>query len=217
MGFVNLRSSLRSIRPLRLAALSPAGPATLPAPPVHGASVAPVSSYSERVRALAHDGPPLVAPLVVLTGITWAAFALSPWLIQWPLLLIALNPRLMFLLVVAPRVGLVEFTVVATARLCVADPFNYLLGVRYGPGLRERLERSRVRRLMLRIMPAERTACAVGVWVRPSQPVLLWAGSLGLCPRFVAVADIVTTAAYIAALHQGMALKPWSRPWARRS
>lgn len=208
MVLVDLRMplrSLRSVRSLRLPAVATSGLRALPAHPGPVTRAAP-SLRSARIHALAHDGPPLVAPLVVLTAITWAAFAASPWLIQWPLLLIALNPRLVFLLLVAPRVGLVEFTLVATARLCVADPFNYLLGVRYGPGFRDRLERSRVRRLMLRLTPAERTACALGVWVRPSQPVLLWAGSLGLCPRFVAVADIVTTAAYIAALHQGMAL-----------
>ena len=152
------------------------------------------------------NGIPVVAPLVVLTIVGWGSLAISPWLMQWPLLLIALNPRMLFLLLMAPKLGLLEFTLVASARLCLADPFSYLLGVRYGGKVRDRIEQSRLRRLLLRVAPVERTACAAAVWIRPSQTVLVWAGSLRLSPKFVVVADVVTTVVYVILIHRGMQL-----------
>ncbi|MGI9624258.1 MAG: hypothetical protein ACR2PK_15600 [Acidimicrobiales bacterium] len=149
---------------------------------------------------------PVVGPLVLLSALGWVSLAMSPWLMAYPLLLIALNPRMLFLLVVAPRVGLLEFTLIATARLCVADPFSYLLGVRYGGKVRGRLEGSRLRAWLLRVAPVERTACAGAIWLRPNQTVLAWAGSLRLSPIYVAAADVATTVAYVVLIHRGMSL-----------
>lgn len=151
-------------------------------------------------------GIPVVAPLIGLTVLAWVTVALSPWLLAYPLVLIALNPRMVFLLLVAPKVGLLEFTLVASLRLCVADPFSYLLGVRYGGRVRERIERSRLRQWLLKATDVEKSACMVAVWVRPSQTVLAWAGSLRLAPKYVAVADVLTTVAYVIVIHQGMSL-----------
>ena len=147
---------------------------------------------------------PVVGPLVALSALGWISLAASPWLMAYPLLLIALNPRMLFLLVVAPRVGLLEFTLIATARLCLADPFSYLLGVRYGSKVRGKLEGSRLRAWLLRVSPVERTACAGAIWLRPNQTVLAWAGSLRLSPKYVAFADVMTTVAYVVLIHQGM-------------
>lgn len=152
------------------------------------------------------SAPPIILPLLALTALGWASLAASPWLIQWPLLLIALNPRMLFLVLVAPKLGLLEFTVVASARLCVADPFSYMLGGRYGGKVRSRIERSRLCNLLLRVTPVERTACAAAVWLRPSQTVLVWAGSLRMSPRYVVFADVVTTVAYVVLIHRGMSL-----------
>ena len=161
----------------------------------------PVRTYEEL-----DNGLPVIAPLMAFTILAWGSLAMSPWLISYPLLLIALNPRMVFLLLVAPKVGLVEFTLVASLRLCIADPFSYMLGVRYGSRVRSRIERSRMRRWLLRATKVENSACAVAVWVRPSQTVLAWAGSLRLAPRYVAVADVVTTVAYVILIHRGMSL-----------
>ncbi len=149
---------------------------------------------------------PIVPPLVALTAVGWLSLAASPWLIQWPLLLIALNPRMLFLLLVAPKLGLFEFTLVASARLCLADPFSYMLGVRYGGKVRDRMERSRLRRWLMKIMPMERRACGVAIWLRPSQSVLVWAGSLRMSAKYVAISDIATTLIYVIMIHQGMSL-----------
>jgi hypothetical protein len=149
---------------------------------------------------------PVIVPLLIFTALGWASLAASPWLISYPLLLIALNPKMVFLLLVAPKVGLFEFTLIATLRLCVADPFSYMLGFRYGGRVRERIERSRLRNALLKITKVEHTACAAAVWLRPSQTVLAWAGSLRLAPRYVAAADIATTIVYVILIHQGMGL-----------
>lgn len=151
-------------------------------------------------------GLPVIGPLVAFTALGWISLALSPWLISYPLLLIALNPKMVFLLLVAPRVGLLEFTLIASLRLCLADPFSYMLGVRYGGRVRDRIERSRLRNWLLRVMRVEQTACVAAVWLRPSQTVLAWAGSLRLSPKYVATADVVTTVVYVVLIHQGMGL-----------
>ena len=161
----------------------------------------PVRAYEEL-----DNGLPVIAPLIGLTVLAWVSVALSPWLLAYPLLLIALNPRMVFLLLVAPKVGLLEFTLVASLRLCIADPFSYMLGVRYGGKVRERIERSRLRQWLVKATSMEKSACMVAVWIRPSQTVLAWAGSLRLAPKYVAIADVVTTVAYVILIHRGMSL-----------
>ncbi len=161
----------------------------------------PVRPYEEL-----DNGLPVIAPLAAFTALAWVSLALSPWLMAYPLLLIALNPRMVFLLLVAPKVGLLEFTIVASLRLCIADPFSYMLGVRYGGKVRAKIERSRLRRWLLQITKVEKSACVLAVWLRPSQTVLAWAGSLRLAPKYVAVADVVTTVAYVILIHRGMSL-----------
>ena len=161
----------------------------------------PVRTYEEL-----DNGLPVIAPLLAFTAVGWISLALSPWLFAYPLLLIALNPRMVFLLLVAPKVGLFEFTLVASLRLCLADPFSYMLGVRYGGRVRARIERSRMRRWLLRATNVEKSACILAVWLRPSQTVLAWAGSLRLAPKYVAFADVATTVVYVILIHRGMSL-----------
>ena len=152
------------------------------------------------------SGLPIIIPLVAFTALGWISLAMSPWLISWPLLLIALNPRMVFLLLVAPKLGFAEFTLVATLRLCLADPFSYMLGVRYGGKIRDRVERSRLRNWLLRVTPVEKTACSVAIWLRPSQSILAWAGSLRVSPKYIAVADVITTFVYVVLIYKGMSL-----------
>ncbi len=158
------------------------------------------------VRDDLDNGLPVIAPLIAFTAVGWVSLAVSPWLMSYPLLLIALNPRMVFLLLVAPKLGLVEFTLVASLRLCLADPFSYTLGVRYGGRVRDKIERSRLRRWLLSVTRVERSACIAAVWIRPSQTVLAWAGSLRLSPRYVGVADVITTVVYVILNHQGVQL-----------
>ncbi|MGH8974192.1 MAG: hypothetical protein ACRD0C_13460, partial [Acidimicrobiia bacterium] len=70
----------------------------------------------------------LVAPLLVLSVVSGAGTLGAPWLVDWPLLLVGLSPRLPFLAVAAHQVGVVPFLLVGTIRLCVGDPFHFMLG-----------------------------------------------------------------------------------------
>jgi membrane protein DedA with SNARE-associated domain len=75
----------------------------------------------------------LIAPIVVLA----AASIVSDWfwpklVVDHPLLLIALNAKNRYLLLVAPQVGMLAFFVVGFARLVISDPLMYLIGRQYG-------------------------------------------------------------------------------------
>lgn len=159
-----------------------------------------------RVTEELDNGLPVIGPLPAFTALGWISLATSPWLIAYPLLLIALNPKSVFLLLVEPKVGLLEFTLIASLRLCAADPFSYMLGLRYGGRVRSRIKRSRMRWWLMKITKVEHKACLAAVWLRPSQTVLAWAGSLRLAPKYLAAADVTTTIVYVILIHRGMGL-----------
>lgn len=94
-------------------------PSTAPPAPAHGAD--------RRRLAL------LTVPIAVLSLAGLAAMAFTPILVRdAPLLLLALESRNRYLLLVAARVDLVPFVVVGTLRRLLSDPFFYLLGRWYG-------------------------------------------------------------------------------------
>ncbi|MDQ6726844.1 MAG: hypothetical protein M3066_11855 [Actinomycetota bacterium] len=83
----------------------------------------------------------LVAPIVVITALGFLATAFTPALAtHHPLLLIALDARNRFL-VLARRVDLVPFIVVAVLRRTLSDPLFYVLGRLYGEGALRWLEK----------------------------------------------------------------------------
>ncbi len=145
----------------------------------------------------------LVAPLLVLSAVSGAGTLGAPWLIDWPLLLVGLSPRLPFLFMAAHHVGVVPFLVVGTIRLCVADPFHFLLGRR----LAETADHPRLRRLarLTRLVgrPNSRRAAAVAVLVRPIGRHLTLAGATGVPAGLVLVIDVASTLAYLAAVRAG--------------
>src|SRR5215213_10947599 len=76
----------------------------------------------------------LVAHIVVITTMGFVASAFTPTLAtRHPLLMIALDARNRFL-VLARRVDLVPFVIVAVLRRSFSDPLFYLLGRFYGDG-----------------------------------------------------------------------------------
>lgn len=135
-----------------------------------------------------------------------AAFPLFPLLRHIPVVLIAINPNAVLLVWSAPRLALPVFVLVATARLCVADPWNYALGLRYGCRARDRVESTRWGPWLVRVVGVERVACAIAVFVRPSRTPLAWAGSLKMSPRVVGLLDVAGTVVYVVLLHRGMSL-----------
>ena len=145
----------------------------------------------------------LVLPLALLSFVSTAGTVAAPALRAQPLLLIALSPRLPFLVLAAPRAGLIPFLLIGTVRLCIADPFHFLLGRRLlAPG------RARSGRLAARIVGHRlaRPASAAAVVLRPNGRHLALAGAVGLRPRVVVALDLAGTVVYLAGLHGATAL-----------
>ena len=75
----------------------------------------------------------LVAPIIVLVIAANVGNALWPSLVEdHPLLLIALDPRNRWLILVAKKVDMVPFFAVGIIRRLLSDPFFYALGFLYG-------------------------------------------------------------------------------------
>ena len=150
----------------------------------------------------------LVLPLAVLSVVSAAGTVAAPTLRGNPLLLVALSPRLPFLVLAAPRIGFLPFVAVGTARLCLADPFHFRLGRRLAtPGAAGRgggaggrwLARLAGHRLA-------RPASGAAVVVRPNGRNLALAGAVGLPAGLVAVLDLAGTVVYVAGIHAAAGL-----------
>lgn len=145
----------------------------------------------------------VVLPLAILSLVSAGGTLAAPVLHgRYPLLLVALSPRLPFLLLAVPHVGFVPFVLIGTARLCLADPFHFRLGrslgwLRQGKG-----------RLAQRLVGHRwaRPATAVAVVLRPNGRHLALAGAVGLRTWVVVALDVVGTVAYLAGLHGAGAL-----------
>ncbi|MEO6121986.1 MAG: VTT domain-containing protein [Acidimicrobiales bacterium] len=75
----------------------------------------------------------IVVPIVALIVVGNVGNAIHPTLVNdHPLVLIAMEPRNRFLLLVAGQVDYWTFLLVATVRRLASDPLFYLLGYRYG-------------------------------------------------------------------------------------
>jgi hypothetical protein len=150
--------------------------------------------------ACAREQRILVLPLVVLSIVSGVSTVASPWLGQWPLLLALLAPRLPFLVLAAPVTPLPIFLVLGTARLCVADPFHFLLGRRLGDHIHGS---GRIQRLVDRFGTP---ATFVAILLRPIGRHLFVAGATSSSPMTVALADIASTAVFLLAVAGGASL-----------
>ena len=142
----------------------------------------------------------VVLPLAILSLVSAGGTLAAPVLqAHNPLLLMALSPRLPFLLLAVPHVGFVPFVAIGTARLCLADPFHFRFGRRLG---RLRHDGGRLGRRLVGHRLA-RPATAVAVVLRPNGRHLALAGAVGLHPWTVIALDLAGTVLYLVALHGG--------------
>jgi membrane protein DedA with SNARE-associated domain len=122
--------------------------------------------------------------------------ALAPTLVvTQPLLLVALNPVLRHLVLVANQVEPAVFFVVGALRLFGPDPFHYLLGRWYGDTALSWLERKspRAGRVVRAVEAAFARAGPVILFVAPEGIVCLLAGAARVRPvTFVAI-DVAGT------------------------
>ena len=178
-------------------------------PPECGTSLLPPAEQLTRRRRWPRIGNgfrtagPLALPLVVLSIMQWAGTLASPALYdRSPLLLAFLSPRAPFLLHASSHSPLVAFIVVAAIRSLLADPVNYCIGRRLGPGLYRRIEgRGGMARRVMRCSEwvIDRVG-VVAVACRPNGAMLALAGSRRLNPVATGVAAVVGTLLYVSAL-----------------
>jgi hypothetical protein len=143
----------------------------------------------------------LVLPLAVLSVVSAAGTVAAPALRGNPLLLIALSPRLPFLVLASQRIGLAPFVVIGTARLCLADPFHFRLGRRLAGGGPAGGRTGRRWFAGLAGHRLARPASGTAVLVRPNGRNLALAGAVGLRAAVVAALDLSGTVLYLVALH----------------
>ena len=148
---------------------------------------------------LRHEARKLLIPLAALTVVSTLGTMAAPGLTQRPLLLVALSPRLSFLALAAPKVGLVPFLVVAGIRLCLADPFHFVLGRRHGTKAIDKLIRWNWLR---RVHDTAAKSIPLLVFLRPNGTNLAIAGASRNRTIHIAAADIVGTLVYLVVIHQ---------------
>ena len=152
-----------------------------------------------------HEARRYLVPIAVVSLLSTGATLAAPRLAGSPLLLMALAPRLPFLLLAGDRVPLLLFFLVGVVRLCVTDMHYFALGRRYGPGALDRLrgftplQFRRPDWLPRWRLPAG-TGSVAAIVVRPIGRHLVIAGARGASSTAVAVADIVGTTAYLVAI-----------------
>jgi hypothetical protein len=148
---------------------------------------------------LRHEARRILIPLAALTAVSSLGTMAAPGLTQRPLLLVALSPRLSFLALAAPKVGLLPFLVVAGIRLCLADPFHFVLGRRHGTKAIDRLTRHR---LLRRVHDVASKSVPLLVFLRPNGTNLAIAGASNNRTLHIAAADVVGTLVYLLVVHQ---------------
>ncbi len=136
-----------------------------------------------------------------MSAISAVGTALWPVLRAFPLLLVAITPRLPFLIVAASATNPVLFFCVALPRMTIPDPIHITLGRRYGG----RFVPPRARRLMPRFG-------LVGVALRPTSKVLAAAGACRLGTARVLVADVLGTVGLVASVFVTTTTLGWSLP-----
>lgn len=173
------------------------------------AAPAPAPALSAAERQRLHI---MLGAVAVLAIGSFVGQALSPTLLNdAPLLLILLNPRNTFLLLVSHNVELWAFLLTGFVRLVVGDPILYLLGLWYGDAARRFLREQHsgldgviawLDRWFPRIGPAL-------VFVAPNTWVCLLAGTSGMRIRtFVALNVSGTVARLLAVWWLGDLFRP---------
>lgn len=139
-----------------------------------------------------------------LSALSAGATVASPALLAHPLLLVALTPRLPFLLLASGRSPLLVFLLVGGARLCAADVSWYRIGRRLGPAALDRVP-VRCRRLVAGAPRVRDATLLTAVLIRPVGRHLAAAGAVGISPLVVGVVDVIGTLGFLLALRAGAA------------
>jgi hypothetical protein len=134
----------------------------------------------------------IVGASAVTTAISVVGIALTPALIPFPIVLIALTPRLPLLFLAAATTNPLLFFGVVISRMLVDDPIHVALGRRYGA----RLVPPKAQRLMARLG-------VVAIALRPTRGVLAAAGACRMRTSRIVIADVVGTVGLAVAIYFG--------------
>ncbi len=147
--------------------------------------------------------------LSILTTISWIGVAMTPLLLEHPIVLVGFSPRLLFLTLAAPVTSLPMFLLVGTFRLCVADPVNFSVGKVLGPRIHERLQRKKrlpewFTERLSQTKLFRKYAMAALIFFRPNGITMNIAGANGVSGKQAAVLGLAGTVVYLITLHAGI-------------
>ena len=147
----------------------------------------------------------IVTPIVLVLIVGTIGNAIHPTLVaNHPLLLVAMEPRNRFLLLVANRVDYVPFLLVATVRRLFSDPLFYLLGYLYGTGgvkwVGEKMADGGA--LMRTIERGFTRAAPVMVFLLPGAVVGALAGATGMNPVLFVVLNVAGTVTIVTIVYR---------------
>ncbi len=168
-----------------------------------------IRSGSEVVRANSTLVRTQLIFLSVLTTISWVGVAMTPLLLEHPIVLVGFSPRLLFLTLAAPVTSLPMFLLVGTFRLCVADPVNFSVGKVLGPKIHDRMQRKKripewlsARLSQTRLF--RKYAMAGLIFFRPTGITMNIAGANGVSGKQATVLAVAGTVTYLFTLHTGV-------------
>jgi hypothetical protein len=138
-------------------------------------------------------------PIALMSAVSAVGTVCTPLLLDHPILLMMLSPRVIFLGMAASSLSLLPFVFLATIRLCLVDPFHFLLGRRHGEKVLRRF--GRFGRWLSHPQRKHRVIAIGLLVVRPIGRHLMWAGSQRVDGRVVAALDVVSTAIFCVVVH----------------
>jgi membrane protein DedA with SNARE-associated domain len=147
----------------------------------------------------------IVTPIIVLISIGTVANAIHPTLVKnHPLLLVALEPRNRWVILVAEKVSFWPLLIWGTIRRLASDPMFYLLGRLYGDGAVTWAEKrfDGGTGLIRGIEKVFQKAGPVLVFLFPGALVCVLAGATGMSPVLFLVLNVVGTIFTVTVLYQ---------------
>jgi membrane protein DedA with SNARE-associated domain len=147
----------------------------------------------------------IVTPIIVLLTVGTIANAIHPTLVKnHPLLLVALEPRNRWVILVADKVSFWPLLIWGTVRRLASDPLFFLLGHLYGDGAVRWAERKfdGGTGIIGRVEKVFQKAGPVLVFFFPGALVCVLAGATGMGPMTFAILNVVGTIFTVTVLFQ---------------
>ncbi|HUR18076.1 MAG TPA: hypothetical protein VMZ51_03950 [Acidimicrobiales bacterium] len=146
----------------------------------------------------------IVGPILAVIVVGTLGNMFHPTLLKsHPLLLVAMEPRNRYLLLVADKVSFVPFLIVATVRRLISDPLFYLVGHLYGDSGVRWIERKMGDSAGL-VRGMERgfaKAAPVMVFLFPGAIVCVLAGATGMSPLLFLALNVAGTVTMVSLLY----------------